>query len=231
MLPGVGNITASRIWEQISKTPSPIDALETVDNLPGRKAYESLGMFISMMLGVRKIDYRNNPSEALIYFLDNGYEGYLYNTYPNAEQRYDDIMQLIRYAERYQTDSSSTYNALELLLSELTLDTLNIEADMPSETPEAVVLSSVHQAKGLEWKVVFVIGLNEGRFPSKKALFSEGEEEERRLFYVACTRAMQQLYLCYTLTDDGYSNILKPSRFITELPEECYERVEIEYGD
>ncbi len=230
MLPGIGSVTASRIWQQISNTPSPIEALATVEGLPGKKATESLGMFISVMNGIKTIDYRNNPAEALLYFLENGYEGYLYNTYPNAEQRYDDIIQLIRYAERYRTDDTSTYNALELLLSELTLDSLTLETDEPTEGTDAVVLSSVHQAKGLEWRIVFVVGLNDGRFPSKKALYSEGEEEERRLFYVACTRAMQELYLCYTLTDDGYSNILKPSRFITELPEDCYERVEIEYG-
>jgi len=230
MLPGIGNITASRVWQQISNTPSPVDSLATVEGLSGKKAAESLGMFVSVMNGVRTIDYRNNPAEALLYFLENGYEGYLYNTYPNAEQRYDDIVQLIRYAERYQTDNTSTYNALELLLSELALDSMSIEANDPADGGDAVVLSSIHQAKGLEWRIVFVIGLNDGRFPSKKALNSDGEEEERRLFYVACTRAMLELYLCYTLTDDGYSNILKPSRFITELPEYCFERVEIEYG-
>ena len=229
MLPGVGNVIASRIWDEISKTSSPLDALESVKKGLTRKAQESFRVFVSLMKGVKAIDYRGHPAEAISYFLDNGYEGYLYNTYPNAGQRYEDIVQLMRYAERYTSDGSSTYNALELLLSDLTLESISYAEEGDLEASRAVVFSSVHQAKGLEWKVVFVVGVNDGRFPSKKALQTEGVEEERRLFYVACTRAMQELYICYTLTDDGYSNILKPSRFITELPEEVYERVEIEY--
>ncbi len=229
MLPGVGNVIASRIWDEISKTSSPLDALESVKKGLTKKAQESFRVFVSLMKGVKAIDYRGHPAEAISYFLDNGYEGYLYNTYPNAGQRYEDIVQLMRYAERYTSDGSSTYNALELLLSDLTLESISYAEEGDLEASRAVVFSSVHQAKGLEWKVVFVVGVNDGRFPSKKALQTEGVEEERRLFYVACTRAMQELYICYTLTDDGYSNILKPSRFITELPEEVYERVEIEY--
>ncbi len=230
MLPGVGNVTATKIWNEISATDSPLDALRAVKRGLSKRALESYRVFVSLMEDVKSVDYRNHPADAIAYFLERAYEGYLYNTYPNASQRYDDILQLIRYAERYSSDSSSTYDALELLLSDLALESIGFSEEETPEDNQFVVLSSVHQAKGLEWKVVFVIGLNEGRFPSKKALHSEGEEEERRLFYVACTRAMEELYLCYTLTDDGYSNILKPSRFITELPEDCYERVEIEYG-
>ncbi len=229
MLPGVGNVTAARIWDEISREESPLNALSNVKKGLSRRAMESYRVFVSLMNAVKKIDYRGNPSEAITYFLENGYEGYLYNTYPNAGQRYEDIIQLIRYAERYTSDSSSTYNALELLLSDLTLESINYTEDTDADTSRTVVLSSVHQAKGLEWEVVFIIGVNDGRFPSKKALYTEGVEEERRLFYVACTRAMRELYICYTLTDDGYSNIMKPSRFITELPGEVYERVEIEY--
>lgn len=229
MLPGVGNITAARIWDEISKSESPLNALSKVKSGLSRRAMDSYRVFVTMMEGVEALNYREHPAEAIAYFLEKGYEGYLYNTYPNAGQRYDDIIQLIKYAQRYTSDSSSTYNALELLLSDLTLESISYAEDADSDTPQAVVFSSVHQAKGLEWKVVFIIGVNEGRFPSKKALYTEGVEEERRLFYVACTRPMQELYICYTLTDDGYSNMLKPSRFITELPEELYERVEIEY--
>jgi len=229
MLPGVGNITAARIWDEISKSESPLNALSKVKKGLSRRAMDSYRVFVTLMKGVEALNYRDHPAEAIAYFLEKGYEGYLYNTYPNAGQRYDDIIQLIKYAQRYTSDSSSTYNAMELLLSDLTLESINYAEDADSDTPQAVVLSSVHQAKGLEWKVVFIIGVNDGRFPSKKALYTEGVEEERRLFYVACTRAMQELYICYTLTDDGYSNIIKPSRFITELPEEVYERVEIEY--
>ncbi|NOY64365.1 MAG: ATP-dependent helicase [Nitrospirae bacterium] len=118
------------------------------------------------------------------------------------------------------------YTPLERLLSDLTLERVSGDEDIEAG---GVVLSTIHQAKGLEWNTVFIIGLNDGRFPSRKSLVQEGLEEERRLFYVACTRAKKLLILCYTLTDNGYS-MLEPSRFLTELPEDVYEEVEIEYG-
>jgi superfamily I DNA/RNA helicase len=131
---------------------------------------------------------------------------------------------------------------------------------------EKIVLSSVHQAKGLEWRIVFVIWLADGRFPSQRALrvpggiiriapgrvhealpllegatadapviddagtrelMIPGEEEERRLFYVAVTRAMQELYLVFPVMarDRGGMDILmEPSRFVRELPDDSYEK-------
>jgi DNA helicase-2/ATP-dependent DNA helicase PcrA len=98
------------------------------------------------------------------------------------------------------------------------------------------VLSSVHQAKGLEWNRVAVMWLSEGRFPSyRAAVTEEGMEEERRLFYVAVTRAKNEVALTYPmLARDRYGVdvILEPSRFVAELPEDVFERwtVELEAG-
>jgi DNA helicase-2/ATP-dependent DNA helicase PcrA len=87
-----------------------------------------------------------------------------------------------------------------------------------------MVLSSVHQAKGLEWRAVFVAWLADGRFPSAQALKDrDGEEEERRLFYVACTRAKDELYLTYPVVAaprDRERVVMKASRFLEELPAE-----------
>ncbi len=103
-------------------------------------------------------------------------------------------------------------------------------AGLPED--ERVVLSSIHQAKGLEWSRVAVVGLSEGRFPNYRAsATAEGLEEERRLFYVACTRAKNELILAYPmLARDRYSTdvILEASRFVTELPGECYEKWVVE---
>jgi DNA helicase-2/ATP-dependent DNA helicase PcrA len=97
---------------------------------------------------------------------------------------------------------------------------------------ERVTLSSVHQAKGLEWKVVFVIGLNEGSFPSHRSIESPAAvEEERRLFYVAVTRACDELYLTHPnlRLSAGYGEMLqRPSRFLSELPENVLERWEVD---
>ena len=100
------------------------------------------------------------------------------------------------------------------------------------EEDERVVLSSVHQAKGLEWSRVVVLGLSEGRFPSYRAAATEeGLEEERRLFYVAVTRAKNEVALVYPmLARDRYGVdvILEASRFVTELPDGVAERWTVE---
>ena len=99
---------------------------------------------------------------------------------------------------------------------------------------ERLVLSSIHQAKGLEWRAVFVVGLVEDRFPNVRAArTAEGLEEERRLFYVAATRAKDELLLVHPLASfDRYGIVVvtEPSRFLGELPENVYERWVLEGG-
>jgi DNA helicase-2/ATP-dependent DNA helicase PcrA len=115
------------------------------------------------------------------------------------------------------------------------MNLLGVSGEGPGEygETERVVLSTVHQAKGLEWKHVFIIGLNEGWFPSLRSLHEEYMEEERRLFYVAATRAREQLYLCCpAVSGDRHTfGSLKPSRFIQELPQNVYEHIYIDSSD
>jgi DNA helicase-2/ATP-dependent DNA helicase PcrA len=109
-------------------------------------------------------------------------------------------------------------------LSEVTLlNDLSGEDAVAGPPDEMVTLSTVHQAKGIEWRVVFIIWLAEGRFPSFRM---DDEEEERRLFYVAATRARDHLYLVRPkIARDRYrvDTILDPSRFLSELPDEVRE--------
>ena len=89
-----------------------------------------------------------------------------------------------------------------------------------------VRLSSIHQAKGLEYRYVFVIGLAEGLFPTRRSIEGDGDlEEERRLFYVAVTRAQEGLCLTYPMLSDqkGTPVRMQPSRFVRELPDEQLE--------
>jgi DNA helicase-2/ATP-dependent DNA helicase PcrA len=90
-----------------------------------------------------------------------------------------------------------------------------------------LTLTSVHQAKGLEWKAVFLIWVAEGKFPSPRSLKEiDSEEEERRLWYVALTRAQDELYLTYPLMIVDYNRqtvLQKPSRFIMECPPALFE--------
>jgi DNA helicase-2/ATP-dependent DNA helicase PcrA len=98
---------------------------------------------------------------------------------------------------------------------------------------QQIVLSSIHQAKGLEWKIVFLIWMTDGMFPNGRILESDDIdmfEEERRLFYVALTRSKDQLYLIYPqINPKSYSGdvITRPSRFLDDCPEEMLEAWEV----
>jgi DNA helicase-2/ATP-dependent DNA helicase PcrA len=172
---------------------------------------------------------RNQPAKQIELILTNGYEQYLQENYENAESRAEDIRGLALYANRY--------NSTEDFLSELALlSTERFKEPQPlvgedvisgAEEDELLTLTSVHQAKGLEWKAVFMIWAAEGKFPSPRSLKEiDSEEEERRLWYVALTRAKDELYICYPLMVTDYNRhtvLQKPSRFITECPPAMFE--------
>jgi DNA helicase-2/ATP-dependent DNA helicase PcrA len=160
--------------------------------------------------------------------LDAGYEDYLKTEFSNYRNRLEDLQQLAHYAEGFETP--------EDFLTQLALETdMEPARSQPEQTDDEarIKLSTIHQAKGLEFKVVFVIMLCEGLFPSERSVeFEEAQEEERRLFYVATTRAMDELYLCYPLmrfTQRGNGDFMqRPSRFLTELPPEVFEELRVQ---
>ena len=133
-------------------------------------------------------------------------------------------------------DIRRSYRTLRSFLSELVLlgelYGQEVTGDGSTDT-ERLVLSSIHQAKGLEWRVVFGIRMCEGNFPSDIALREpDGEEEERRIFYVATTRAKDELYLAHPLMDLSLRGngqvLLQPSRFLREIRFTLYEQVQID---
>jgi DNA helicase-2/ATP-dependent DNA helicase PcrA len=97
------------------------------------------------------------------------------------------------------------------------------------ESDEAIRLTTVHQAKGLEFNVVFVIGAADGFFPTRRSIDTGDTEEERRLFYVAVTRARDELYVLYPKmnTKGGPSMFLNPSRFLQEISPDLFEPIRI----
>ncbi|MBL4683575.1 MAG: ATP-dependent helicase [Nannocystaceae bacterium] len=155
------------------------------------------------------------PGEAIRQVLTQHYGEYAERTYPNATARREDLEHLAAFAD--------SYPSTQAFLDEVALvQGVSAENVGGSDAPQdQLVLSTVHQAMGLEWPIVFLLALADGRFPSAQALRTDEDiEEERRLFYVAVTRAADELYLCYPTMEegrDGPSRLLRASRFVTEL--------------
>jgi ATP-dependent DNA helicase UvrD/PcrA len=124
-----------------------------------------------------------------------------------------------------QTTAEPVAGALDLFLQEIALKS---DADSRRDDEGLVTLMTLHNAKGLEYPVVFVIGCEHGVFPHSRALDEGGLEEERRLFYVGVTRAMRELYLTYARRRSvfGDPTFALPSEFIEEIPDELLERDE-----
>lgn len=146
------------------------------------------------------------------------YEDYIRDFSPDGESRAENVRELVSVARRY--DDLEISDAAAKLLEEIALAS---EQDQLKENDERVKLMTIHAAKGLEFKAVFVAGLEEGLLPHAKAIQSGGDEleEERRLCYVAMTRAKEKLCLSWAVqrTIFGETQINMPSRFLFELPE------------
>ena len=149
-------------------------------------------------------------------FLDGFYLEYLEKNFDNADERADDVQEIA-----VQIGQSAS---VETFLQEVALltNTDQVDGHLTRPRAEAIRLSTVHQAKGLEWPLVFIIWASEGMFPSSRSLGEmEDDAEERRLFYVATTRARDVLNICipeWRMTRDGQAFNCKPSRFVAEIP-------------
>ncbi|MCB1129301.1 MAG: ATP-dependent helicase, partial [Verrucomicrobiae bacterium] len=167
-------------------------ALQGITAEVPKKAVTAWAQFTATVAQLEAPDVGDRPDTMLGLALEGAYEDYLQSKYTNYVSRRDDIEQLAAFARQF--------DGLPEFLGQLALLT-NVDADTREGRPddeERLRLSTVHQAKGLEFKVVFVMMLCEGLFPSGRSSETpEGVEEERRLFYVAITRAKDELYLSY----------------------------------
>jgi len=184
------------------------------------KATNAWKQFADTISQLEDATVRQSAAKMLRVVIDAGYDDYLKENFANYRTRLEDLEQLAVFA--YQFES------VEDFLTQLALLT-NVEAEddkAAKDDTEKIRLSTIHQAKGLEFEAVFVIMLCDGLFPSSRSMESdEGEEEERRLFYVAITRAKTELYLSYPLVRASFSNsggdgMQRPSRFLSEIPHE-----------
>ncbi len=228
---GIGPGFAGKIFalvEEAKGLPEKILAAEFGAGLPP-KVREGFFGFKRTLKGLHKESLGDRPDLLVEEVLEKGYNKHVLMNFDNAQERLEDLRELVNFAH--------TYKNLKDFMADVTLregfkgETF-VESGTQDDPREDLVLSTIHQAKGLEWKAVFVIGLGEGKFPHAKAMEDEdGLEEERRLFYVASTRAKEELTLVHPMTYYDYSAgtvINRPSIFILELPCKTYDEVEVE---
>jgi len=210
---GIGPVAAQKLIDRIKTINETEDIEKTGLEILGEKAKVGWKNFVDIwkkIIGVKK----ESPAEAVRAILNSSYVTYLENEYIDARERQEDLEQLAIFAEQYDN--------LERFLGEATLqesfgrtqlDNIKIEKD------KKIVLSTIHQAKGLEWHTVFLINLASGGFPNSRALAEDGGlEEERRLFYVAITRAKEKLFLTYPMSGGGAGDFASgPSIFLSEI--------------
>lgn len=239
LMPGIGGKTADKLWkgfaeeltDAIDEIPPLVEeesspeestplavALQKIEKLTPKKSRVAWAQFSATVAQLEDPALAAQPDELIRIILEAGYEDHLKNSYENFQSRVEDVQQLAEFARQF--------DSLGELLTQLALLT-NVEADQETsadDDDEKIRLSTIHQAKGLEFRVVFVIMLCDGLFPSHRSLdTNEGIEEERRLFYVSVTRAKDELYLCYPLmrymqgVGDAFQQV---SRFIDEIPKD-----------
>ncbi len=236
LLPGIGGKGAEKLWARFqadwetrnaagaddADKKSLAAVLQAGSDAVPKKAQVAWAQFTATISQLSDPALRGNPSGMIKLVIEAGYEEHLQEEYPNYAIRLDDLEQLAVFARQFQ-------NTEEFLSQLALLTNLEAESDQPRpDDNETVRLSTIHQAKGLEFDVVFVIMLCDGLFPSARSLdVPGGDEEERRLFYVAVTRARNELYLSYPmvrmLPGSGGDAMQQPSRFLEEIPRELVE--------
>ncbi|MCB1077670.1 MAG: ATP-dependent helicase, partial [Verrucomicrobiae bacterium] len=231
MLPGIGDKSAEKLWAEWLR--SDLASAEAVTNFSdlmtafavpskGKSAWDQLTYTLDELVDAE--GKPQSPGEMIPSILGGVYDDYLRSKFSNYDSRKQDIEQLERYSEQFE--------AIEEFLSQLSLlagqDAVGATRQEPDT--ESVTLSSIHQAKGLEWRAVFVVWLTDGMFPNNRVIDEDddgaGLEEERRLFYVSVTRAKDELYLTYPLiwpASHSGEVLQRPSRFLEDIPADLME--------
>ncbi|HNX76155.1 MAG TPA: ATP-dependent helicase [Candidatus Rifleibacterium sp.] len=222
LIEGIGTQSATAIFEHLKKQ---VDPLAPTDLKFRPRAADGLKKMFQMLNSGVKLG--QVPPVRLLEVVSDYYFPLLKARYDDYPKRFKDIDQLSLIAGKFEN--------LADFLADLALEPPkdSVDGALASETDddEALVLSTIHSAKGLEWHSVFIISTLEGRFPSFNALKTPADtEEERRLLYVAMTRAAENLAISYPsqLWDPATGTILaRPSRFLEELRENLLENWQI----
>ena len=221
LLPGVGEQTALRLWDKLGcsfalRKPDARGALGALMKPRSAASWQK----IAGVFGTEEFpaEFSGRDAAALLaHFVDGFYATHAEGVFEDALERLNDVGAVV--------DDLSRAPSLASYLSDMALLT-NIDGEVGPDAGndgESLRLSTIHQAKGLEWPVVFVLWVNEGMFPSTRSIADsdDGDEEERRLFYVATTRAADLLCYCapeLRRTREGGTMFCPTSRFIDEIP-------------
>lgn len=219
---GIGNKTLESLVttaRSINKTPMQVlvNDLESIDNAKVRK-------FGEIMRDLVKESTMLSLSEFIRFLLDrSGYLEFLDDGTIESQARIENIQELISVASKYDHITESG-EALERFLEDIAL----IENQSNDENPNSVTLMTVHSAKGLEFDNVFMVGMEEMLFPHSRSYTDPKEmEEERRLAYVAVTRAKKALFITYAQSRKYFGKIQSNpvSRFVEDIPEKLKEKI------
>jgi len=220
---GLGKTSINKILRM--KLEDDGDILEVLDAIKsgdlGKKQVESIKSFLKLIKNLESLSQEKNAYEVAASLIEQIEleEHYSIQGTPEAADRWQNVQELLNSVQDYCENSEN--GSLTSFLEEVSLLT---DIDRWNSNDECVTLMTVHSAKGLEFPIVIIAGMEEGLFPHSNSINeAEGIEEERRLFYVAITRAMEQLFLFSTDSrmrfGGGYTPSIR-SRFIDEIPEE-----------
>ena len=234
LLPKIGEKGAQKIYAAardhaglLQKNFIEALASDDVKTKVAKDARDDWPNFCDSLKQVADSMQHGKPSETVEIAIDGWYGDYLKGAFADYVDRLEELKALIGFAQRF--DETQDFLAQIVLLNGETSDRhVDPNAD-------AIKLTTIHQSKGLEFDVVFLIGLADGQFPGRRSIENGDIEEERRLFYVAVTRARNELYLSYPKIASRAGPggmMLTPSRFILELPTDLYEplRIKRSYG-
>ena len=204
--PYIGKLTTGKIIKKLRANEWKVE--KVLSDIKSKNVKESLEKLRELISREKTIE------EFLKNVCEKFYYEYLENKYQDFEQRIMDIERFI--------DISKKYEYAEDFLSDMLIS----EDLEKNKSMKSVNLSTIHKAKGLEWKVVFILSVNPGDFPSYQSIEKEKIDEEERIFYVAVTRAMDDLYIIYQENVQTYYG--EEYDFIKKIPKNTYEEWEVE---
>ena len=230
IIPNLGKVSAQKIFKIITLLREPLRELKNFNNLDlnikkEKVPKQTVNHMLQYFKPFEEFNLHSNPSYVL-QKIRKLIRPYILKNFENFKDRLKDIDAIIQLSSEYKT-ISAFLDDLNLNMSELS-STIKESASNEKQT-NRVVLSTIHKAKGLEWKVVFIISLSEHLFPPSHNRENDLDiEEERRIFYVALTRAKDDLFLISPKSANSYKKtvFLQPSRFVNELDSSLYEVID-----